>query len=183
MNTNEQSTKENNGNTSALGFAQDLNKLLISLSSGVIAISAAFAERLSTGVGLAILFLILSWLSLTISIFFGINSLSKVLHSKKTNVENWHDLIYPPLRKSNWFFFIGVALLIVYASLVATQQAFRKCSTKEENEKKVECIYQHQKDFKCLQCPDSSCRCSRFLYREYNYCRDKHHDSIPYKHK
>jgi hypothetical protein len=111
---------------------RDLIKLLISLASGVIALSAALVEKVSVGVGYSVSILYISWIGLTISIYYGIKSLSMLVHAQQTGATNWYDITLPPMQKCWRIFLFGVAMLIFYASIVS---GFRAFNSKAEDEK------------------------------------------------
>jgi hypothetical protein len=104
---------------------RDLAKLLISLSSGVIALSATFAEKLSLGVGLVVVVLHLAWIVLVLSIFFGVQALSTLAHAQETGAVEWGKRTFQPLRKCWQTFQAGVVLLIIYGAIVSGMQALR----------------------------------------------------------
>jgi len=111
---------------------RDLIKLLISLASGVIALSAAFIEKLSAGVGFTIVTLYLSWIALATSIFFGVKALSRLVHAQQTDAKNWYEITLPPMRQCWRYFQAGVVLLIVYASIASGFRAWPKNQSSEE---------------------------------------------------
>lgn len=124
MNGAEDNSAQNSQVPPAQDLTKDLIKLLISLASGVIAISAAFIEKLSTGVGFSIVTLYLAWVSLVVSIFFGVKSLSKLVHAQQTDANNWYNITLPPMRKCWLYFQAGVILLVVYASIASGIRAW-----------------------------------------------------------
>jgi hypothetical protein len=134
MNGSEDSSAQKAQIPPAQDSTKDLIKLLISLASGVIAISAAFIEKLSSGVGFPIVALYLAWISLLSSVFFGVKALSKLVHAQQTDANNWYDITLPPMRRCWFYFQAGVVLLVVYASITS---GIRAWSPNADNDQRV----------------------------------------------
>ena len=113
--------------------ASDLVKLLISLASGVLALSATFIEKLSAGASWVVILLYLSWLALLVSIFFGVRTLSKLVHAQQTGTPRWGEMIFPSMRRCWVFFLSGVVLLMLYGAPVAGIQAWGGKTGKSED--------------------------------------------------
>lgn len=116
----------------------DLVTLLISLASGVLALSATFTEKLSVGAGSSVIILYLSWAVLVTSIFFGVRTLSKLAHAQITGATEWANMTLPSMRQCWRFFQAGIVLLMIYAAAVAGLQA-RSPKTTPEKAGNCEC--------------------------------------------
>jgi hypothetical protein len=104
--------------------ARELAKLLISLSSAIIAISATFVEKHTARVSYLVILLPIAWILLLVSLFYGIKSLIAFVNAQQTNSSNWWGLTKPPLRTSWVSFRWGVIILSIYAFLVSILYAF-----------------------------------------------------------
>ena len=116
--------------TAAQGSASDLVKLLISLASGVLALSATFIEKLSLGARWVIIVLYFSWAALIVSIIFGVRTLSKLTHAQQTGTTQWGQMALPSMRWCWRFFQAGVVLLMIYGATLAGFQAWSNRSSK-----------------------------------------------------
>jgi hypothetical protein len=108
---------------SAQESVRDLAKLIISLASAVVVLSATFADKLSHGVGIAIVVLYMSWICLATSIVFGVKAISKLAHAQWTGADRWGEWTFPPMRRSWQAFQAGMGLLLGYAAIVSGIQA------------------------------------------------------------
>jgi len=99
--------------------ALELMKQLIALASGVLALSATFVGRLQDTSVYHLSLLALSWLSLVISIFFGLQTLSAIVQSRLTPDESDWSTGYGQMsaKISKYGFVIGIALFAVFAFL------------------------------------------------------------------
>ena len=104
--------------------ARDLAKLIISLSSGIIAISATFVEKHTQGVRLVVVLLAISWILLIVSIFYGIKALITLVNAEQQDAQNWWGMTRIPLRIAWNHFRAGVVTLTVYAFVVSVTYAF-----------------------------------------------------------
>ena len=102
---------------------RDLVKLIISLASAVVALSATFADKFSHDVGWGILLLFLAWACLAASIIYGVNAMSKLAHAQWTDADRWWDWTFPLMRRSWRCFQSGMVVLLVYAGIAAFIQS------------------------------------------------------------
>lgn len=97
-------------------IALEFLKQLITLSSGVLALSAAFIENFFPASLLQSMFLFTSWVCLALSIYFGLQAISEIVQSRLMPGLSWSD---GPGRKyaaaSKNFFITGIILFAVFA--------------------------------------------------------------------
>jgi len=106
-------------NKSASDAALEFAKHLITLSSGVVALSATFVSRLTDAQWWSVVPLLLAWLSLTASVFGGLKTLSLVIKSRLLNTNDWSKNPGERwARLSRWAFLAGVVLFAVFATTV-----------------------------------------------------------------
>jgi hypothetical protein len=124
-----------NGSQALTSAAQestrDLTKLLISLASAVVVLSATFTEKLSQGAGLAIIVLFVAWVFLALAVIYGVKALSTLVHAQRTAAEKWGEMTFPAMRLSWRSFQAGMVLLLLYAALAAGKQAWGASATKD----------------------------------------------------
>ncbi len=95
----------------------ELLKQLIGLAAGVIALSAAFADKLAPHFGVAAGGLGASWLMLIASLFFGLQAMSALVKSLKEPDFSWAaDALRRNARLSKDFFLFGIFLFAASAS-------------------------------------------------------------------
>jgi len=94
--------------------AADLAKLLISLASAVIAISATFASSMVQDRSYVIAPLGAAWVALAVSIHFGVKALSRLGDAQQKETAEWSRLVNPHMKWSWRCFQLGVVLLLVY---------------------------------------------------------------------
>jgi len=75
--------------TDAHEVALELMKQLITLSSGVLALSATFIREFRIEQCGHKILLVLAWLSLSLSVFFGIQTISAIVKSRLNGDANW----------------------------------------------------------------------------------------------
>jgi hypothetical protein len=99
-------------------IALEFLKQLITLSSGVLALSAAFIENfLPTSLPQSIILLV-SWVCLAFSIYFGLQGISAIVQSRLVRGLNWasgRGRRYT--GESKYFFIAGIILFAVFAFL------------------------------------------------------------------
>jgi hypothetical protein len=97
-------------------IALEFLKQLITLSSGVLALSAAFIENFFPASLLQSIFLFTSWVCLALSIYFGLQAISEIVQSRLMPGLNWAN---GPGRRyaaaSKNFFVVGIILFAVFA--------------------------------------------------------------------
>jgi hypothetical protein len=97
-------------------IALEFLKQLITLSSGVLALSAAFIENFLPASLLQSIFLFTSWVCLALSIYFGLQAISEIVQSRLMPGLNWAS---GPGRRyaaaSKNFFIVGIILFAVFA--------------------------------------------------------------------
>jgi hypothetical protein len=96
--------------------ALEFLKQLITLSSGVLALSAAFIENFFPASLWQSVFLFASWVCLALSIYFGLQAISEIVQSRLMPGLNWAK---GPGRRdaaaSKNFFVVGIILFAVFA--------------------------------------------------------------------
>ncbi len=97
-------------------IALEFLKQLITLSSGVLALSAAFIENFLPAALWQSIFLFTSWVCLALSIYFGLQAISEIVQSRLMPGLNW---AHGPGRRyaaaSKNFFVVGIILFAVFA--------------------------------------------------------------------
>ncbi|GJM43287.1 MAG: hypothetical protein DHS20C21_01290 [Gemmatimonadota bacterium] len=104
---------------------QDLAKLLVSLSSGVLAFSVTFAEKVSVGVGLAVALLYAAWILLVLALMFGVKALSRLADARLKGTQTWFPQVLPSLRTCWRAFQAGLIALMLYGALASGIHAWR----------------------------------------------------------
>lgn len=97
--------------------ARELMKQLITLASGVLALSATFVGRLGDVSVYLLILLALSWLTLIISVLFGLQTLSAIVQWHLDPEESDWSRSYGRMsaRISKYAFVVGIALFAVFA--------------------------------------------------------------------
>jgi hypothetical protein len=96
--------------------AMSLVKQMITLSAGVLALSATFLEKISLLPIWLLLILALAWLALMLSVFGGIQSLSIIVKSRLNRDDNWSKGTgrgFAQLAK--YGFLAGIGLFAIFA--------------------------------------------------------------------
>jgi hypothetical protein len=107
----------------AYQVALELMKQLITLASGVLALSATFIEKFGVIPRPALLLLGLSWLSLVLSVFFGLETISAIVKSRLNPTQLWsegrgkHTAIV-----CKYSFVVGIFLFAGFAILTLAKQ-------------------------------------------------------------
>jgi hypothetical protein len=122
--------------------SRDLAKLLVSLASAVVVLSATFAEKFSEQAGYTIIILFVAWLCLAASVVFGVTAISNLVHAQWTLAENWGTVTFTPMKRSWIAFQIGMVSLLLYAGVAAGIRAFHE--------------KQPVKELPCCRVPDSA---------------------------
>jgi len=101
--------------------ALELMKQLITLASGVLALSATFIEKFPKASASRVVILILAWGALLASIFFGLETISAIVKSRLTSDNDW-SVGYgkASAQVSKYGFTLGVALVALFAILSFT---------------------------------------------------------------
>ncbi len=100
--------------------ALELLKQLITLASGVLALSATFIEKLTPASTLGLLVLALAWIALLASVFGGLQAMSAVVKSRLDPDHDWSTgtgQFYARLAK--YGFVLGILLFALFAFLSA----------------------------------------------------------------
>jgi hypothetical protein len=108
-----------NGDRSADAAALDLMKQLITLASGVLALSATFIAKLGSLPAGELFWLVVAWAALVVSVISGIETISAIVKSRLDGDEEWskgHGKKCGTISK--WTFIGGVALFALFAFLV-----------------------------------------------------------------
>ena len=75
--------------TKADEVALELIKQLITLSAGVLALSATFIDKLPRGPSYILLVLLVSWIALVLSIYCGLKTISTIVKSRLESNDDW----------------------------------------------------------------------------------------------
>jgi hypothetical protein len=75
--------------TKADEVALELIKQLITLSAGVLALSATFIDKLPRGPSYVLLVLLVSWIALVLSIYCGLKTISTIVKSRLESNDDW----------------------------------------------------------------------------------------------
>ncbi|NWG06183.1 MAG: hypothetical protein HXY35_05775 [Chloroflexi bacterium] len=111
-----QKAEQDSPYTDAHTIALDLLKQLITLSSGVLALSAAFIESLYPETTIQILTLIASWLCFAGSIYSGLQAMSAIVQSRLTPGYDWSKGIGRVYAGASKYLFIsGIVVFAVFA--------------------------------------------------------------------
>ncbi|NIM94970.1 MAG: hypothetical protein GTO18_14815 [Anaerolineales bacterium] len=97
-------------------IALELMKQLITLSSGVLALSATFIAATTTEVSAYFIILLLAWICLAGSLFFSLQTVSVIINSRLDSDIDWSmgaGRIYAALSK--YLFFGGLVLFAIFA--------------------------------------------------------------------
>jgi len=98
--------------------ALELMKQIITLASGVLALSATFLEKLSSMSFLLLIVLAVSWLALLVSVFFGLETISAIVKSRLDPDYQWSKGYgKDSARISKYTFVGGIALFALFAFL------------------------------------------------------------------
>ena len=99
----------------ALEFA----KHLITLSSGVIAVSAAFVAAFGDVEIWTLPILLVAWALLTVSIVGSLDTTSRIVMSRMNNVDDWStETGLIAARLSRWCFLLGLLTFALFAAVV-----------------------------------------------------------------
>lgn len=110
--------RQRNRNGSAADTALELMKQLITLSSGVLALSAAFIGNFSTTLISLLFILVVAWMSLTIAVLAGIETISAIVKSRLLPEYDWScGRGLTMARISKYSFVLGLALFAIFAFL------------------------------------------------------------------
>lgn len=102
---------------------RDLCKLVISLASGVLAISAAFVARVASDAGPCLLILVLSWCYLIASILRGVKAIDILADAQQKGTTTWWAMTIEPARQCWRNFRSGVIALIVFCAATSLTTA------------------------------------------------------------
>lgn len=107
------------GSARADDVALELMKQLITLASGVLALSATFIEKLRGTPGYLLILLALSWLALIVSVFCGLQTISAIVKTRLEPDESDWSQGYGKAcaRLSKYAFVVGIALFATVALL------------------------------------------------------------------
>jgi hypothetical protein len=97
-------------------IALELMKQLITLSSGVLALSATFMEEFQSPSWALLAILVASWLCLAASVFFGLQTISAIVKSRLTPDHDWSTGIGKTYAAGSKYCFVaGLALFALFA--------------------------------------------------------------------
>ena len=111
----------------AQSSAQDFIKLIISLASGVIALSTTFVPKFTEHGPIAAFILFGSWLLFAASIFFGIRALTIMTRCIMNDTPLWWNQVVGSARSCWWSFLAGIACLIIFAGVAFWSDAHNAC--------------------------------------------------------
>jgi hypothetical protein len=101
--------------------ALELVKQLITLSSGVLALSATFIDKLPKGPSCLLIALLIAWLSLIFSIYCGLKTISVIVKSRLLDDEDWSKndgRTYASLCQ--YSFLVGITVFALFAFISLT---------------------------------------------------------------
>ena len=105
-------------NKNASDVALEWVKQIITLSSGIVALSATFVEKLGNYPTWIVLFLIISWLCLITSVITGLTTISAIVQSHLENNNDWSvDTGKRNALACKFLFIIGVVVFCLFALL------------------------------------------------------------------
>jgi hypothetical protein len=123
-NNMEQNKPELTDASKALDIALELIKQLITLSSGILAISATFLPKINEISILSFIILAVAWLALILSIIAGSHTISIMVNSQINGDMEWYSgsgQLYGKACK--WLFIIGLATFTIFAiSMIVSGQ-------------------------------------------------------------
>jgi len=102
---------------------RDLCKLIITLASGVLALSGTFAGKFSADSGPAVLVMMLSWGFLVMSIVRGVRAISVLAEAQQKGTAGWWAQTHEPASSSWWFFRWGVFILVLHFGIISLCEA------------------------------------------------------------
>jgi hypothetical protein len=111
----------------AQSSTQDFIKLIISLASGVIALSATFIPKFTEHGFATALILFGSWLLFGASIFFGIRTLTIITRCIMNDTPLWWNQVVGSARSCWWSFLAGIVGLILLAGVAYWSDAHINC--------------------------------------------------------
>jgi hypothetical protein len=113
--TNDDSDLPTDVSDDAHQIALELMKQIITLASGVVALSATFLEKLNIGT-LPMLILGLSWSALIVSILYGLQAISAIVKSRLNSTREWsRGRGQNFARTSKYAFVTGISLFALFA--------------------------------------------------------------------
>ena len=106
----------------------ELMKQLITLSAGVLALSATFLQRLGDVSIILLSLLALSWLALTAALYFGLQTIAAVVEARMNEDQSENDLPEDVKKRSlisKYGFLAGIILFaaFAFASLITAKQS------------------------------------------------------------
>ena len=110
--------KQTNRNGPAADTALKLMKQLITLSSGVLVLSATFIGNFSTASALLLIVLVVAWVLLTIAVLAGLETISAIVKSRLFPEHDWsRGRGQTTARFSKYCFVTGLAFFAIFAFL------------------------------------------------------------------
>lgn len=109
---------ENSGpiNKDAANVALEWVKQIITLASGIVALSATFLEKMGTYPDWILIILIISWACFISSVITGLTTISSIVQSNLLNNNDWSvDTGKQNAVACKWLFIIGVVIFCVFA--------------------------------------------------------------------
>lgn len=103
-------------NDDAHKVALEWIKQIITLSSGIIVLSATFISSIFNQLNWSIWLLIISWVLLLLSIVFGLNTISTITYSRIHHDDSWSSgkgKNYACAAK--WLFMAGISIFVIFA--------------------------------------------------------------------
>jgi hypothetical protein len=108
----------NNNPDDAHEVALELVKQLITLASGVIALSATFIEKIKPLRQLLFVVLAASWVALLVSVLFGLETISAIVKSRLESNSSWSQGYGRKAAKISKYAFVGgIFLFALFAFL------------------------------------------------------------------
>ena len=118
MDLEQEELRRKNPNGPAADTALELMKQLITLSSGVLVLSATFIGNFSTASALLLTVLAAAWVFLTIAVLAGLETISAIVKSRLFPEYDWsRGRGQTTARVSKYSFVAGLALFAIFAFL------------------------------------------------------------------
>jgi hypothetical protein len=105
-------------NKGAADFALEWVKQVITLASGIVALSATFLEKITTNINWTLILLIMSWGCFIASVMTGLETISTIAKSHLDDNNDWSiDSGYRYAKACKILFIVGFCLFCLFASL------------------------------------------------------------------
>jgi hypothetical protein len=107
----------------AENLALDWVKQIITLASGVVALSVTFIENLVKNVNCLLILLVLSWALLILSIIYGLSTISNFIAYNLGSLSDWSSGVCKKNASAcKWFFISGIGVFALFGTLMIITQ-------------------------------------------------------------